>query len=176
VTPGLSISDRYYTIQDVDDRNFRAGRTADGRQVLMSPFQTGPIALFFDDEGRLLGRERRRTTEPAPMWTGGGPSQIPGDWFERAILRRFRGWQDEIGLEPGTIRVRGFFLDEEQLGIKDMPDHFAEYLADPANFILDEEETLDWPGLIEDWRRAGRFVLWWGKDYWMEADGEIEST
>lgn len=75
---------------------------------------------------------------------------------------------------PGTISVRAFFLPELWLGIQDLPDHYQDFLDHPEN--SNEDERQYYPKEIEEWRDSGSFVLLWNEDYYLNADGELESS
>ena len=41
-------------------------------------------------------------------------------------------------------------------------------LVPARQFALDRD--------IVEWSRSGKFVLWWGSDLWMDADGNVVAT
>jgi hypothetical protein len=168
--------ERYYSIQDQGDYDFLVGTTRDGRQVLMGLLCPELVVVFFDPEGRFLECEARPWEVPAPRMPGGTPFQIYDREFRESIRAQIQGWHEEIGFEPGPIAVREFFIWDRWLGIKDLPDHLEEFLADPSGAAEDEEEADDLRESINLWLNDGQFVLWWAKDYWMGADGDVDST
>ncbi len=75
---------------------------------------------------------------------------------------------------PGTISVKAFSLPELGLGIQDLPDHYQDFLDHPEN--NNEDERQHYPKEIDEWRESGSFVLLRNEDYYLNADGEIESS
>ena len=75
---------------------------------------------------------------------------------------------------PGTIFVKPFFLQEAGLGISDLPEHYQEFLDHPKN--ANEDERFYYPEEIKEWREGGNFVLWWNEDYFLNEEGELESS
>ena len=75
---------------------------------------------------------------------------------------------------PGTISVKSFFLPELWLGIRDLPDHYQDFLDHPEN--SNEDERFYYPEEIKEWREGGNFVLWWNEDYFLNEEGELESS
>jgi hypothetical protein len=49
-------------------------------------------------------------------------------------------------------------------------------LENPHDSSFSDEDRKEYPRTIEEWLRAGNYVLWCGNDLWMSGDGEIEST
>ena len=155
---------RLYKIQN-DIHHYHTGHLSSGNQVLMDEAHR----IEFDLEGNLIaafGRENSQTTLTAYD-------------VEGKVLAAFT--QEEVPLPsmmlpytPGTISVKPFFLPEDWLGIRDLPDHYQEFLDNSEN--ADEEERQYYPEEIRDWRECGNFVLWWNEDYFLNADGELESS
>lgn len=75
---------------------------------------------------------------------------------------------------PGTISVKAFSLPELGLGIQDLPEHYQNFLDHPEN--NNEDERQHYPKEIEEWRESGNFVLLWNEDYYLNTDGELESS
>jgi hypothetical protein len=194
-------SERRYPFLDRDGGYFYAGTATGGRQVLLF---THGVALVFDADGNFLSSERREPPRRRPYRprTGRGPKLDPEgnilgqlfaywstpegqrDWEhgvreEERIRDTFlRPWLAELGFEPGQIWVKTFDDPATGLGIADLPDHFATFLADPDAPFFDDEDRSEYPKEIEEWRREGMFVVrsrnsdW----LWMNGDGDINST
>jgi hypothetical protein len=145
---------------------FDAGTTSDGRQVLMGLYCPDLVAIAFDREGELLGIERR----PLEFL-----QQRDGvyDIYDERIPPRLLAWQEEMGLQPATIRVSKFFLDDLGIGIEDYPDHFGEILDDPEASDEEQDEIRE---SMRTWDAEGQFVLLWGNDYWLDGTGEVGSS
>ncbi len=157
-----------YPIKPHERRWIYAGVTSDNRQTLMGLFRPNLVAIFFNKDGSLLGVEER-------------PLQALGQNYER-IEHDLSAWQEELGFQPVTIRVRKFFVLNEAgtprenawhldgIGIVDYPAFYHDVLAHPEKYTEDEIDHVR----IEQprWGRDGDFVLWWGNDYWFDGTGE----
>ena len=75
---------------------------------------------------------------------------------------------------PGTISVKEFFIPGQWIGIKELPDHYQEFLDEPKSST--EDERLDYPEEIAQWRADGSFVLWFNEDYFLNEEGELEPS
>lgn len=74
------------------------------------------------------------------------------------------------------IDIQEFFLEDRYLGIRLLPDYLEEFIKDPTSVAEDEEDIAFHQEILDEWKTEGKFILWWGKDYWFGADGEVEST
>ena len=169
------------------------GKTDDGRQVLMGLLCPELIAVFFDAAGDFLQVEPRALTQLPPRqgvvrvsWetTAGvqslegirpGPYQMYDPTFEETLARDLAAWKREIGFQEAPITVREFFLDDHFLGIRRLPDHLQEFRNNPES-VADIEERREMEDRIREWESLDQFVLWWGKDYYLSRDGDVEST
>ena len=161
-----ALLERLYTLRH-DQGYFDTGTTDDGRQVFAYWDSQEPMAVFFDGDGNLLGCEVRQLSIDAPYGT---PE------CEALISQAVQLWQDEIGFQPKPIRVRRFALPEHELGIEDRPDHYETFLKAPELEEPDEEEREGMFEQIREWDEENSFVLYWGNDYWVNADGEVTSS
>jgi hypothetical protein len=156
---------RLYAVQGYGD-DFHTGTVGDGRQVIMGLLCPNLVAVFFDSSGNFLETQKRAL----PFMRPKGPYDI----YDKRIGPQLRCWQKEIGFRPGTVKVRRFSLPEEGVGIDDLPGHFQEFVDERSQFI--ESDGEDYREMIRAWQDAGNFVFWWAKDYWMDRDGDVEST
>jgi hypothetical protein len=127
-------------------------------------------ALFFDGEGNLIDTQTRSL--PAAPDMRGLSSSDPR--FEQVVAKATQAWHDEMRFQPSVIKVRRF--DHDGLKIEDLPDSYQEFISDPEAFELDEDERARWREQVTQWMNEGMFVLWWGKDYWINSAGEVDST
>ena len=164
------MSDRYYNILG-HEPEFYAGTVAGGGQVLMGMQSfTEVIGLFFDRDGEFTHAETRQLPQEPPV-----VDDNPYDPdFLAKVAATIRAWQTEMGLENGRIRVRRFSCEGN--AIDDLPGHYKEFLDDPVRFEPDAERREAWRAEIQKWIDSRKFVLYWGQDYWMEADGHVHST
>jgi hypothetical protein len=161
---------RLYAIQYIDYEQFCAGLTSDDRQVLIGLLYPEIVAVFFDAKGEFIGVERRPLTNAREQ---GRPNPYDPD-LHPVVMHSLSVWQMEMGFRPGTIEVRRF--ETYGAAIADRPWHYEEFLRNPAAFEPDEREQAAWRDEVRSWDQRGLFVLHWGKDYWMNADGSIDST
>ena len=199
--PSIPNSERRYAFMDGDGGYFYAGTDAGGRQVLLF---TRAVALLFDLDGNLRGSERREPPERQPYRPGTGErieldlkgnvlGQLIEHWLtpegqlswehgvreeERIRDTFFRPWLAEFDFRPGTILVKKF--DDPMTGIRvaDLPDHYAQFLADPDAQFFDDDDRTEYPEMIEAWLRRGMFVVRVGdvEWLWMTGDGDVNST
>ncbi len=160
---------RAYQLNGYED-DFYTGLTDDGRQALMGLLCPNLVVYFFSPEGVLLGHEVRPWRHPAPGSSGQG-YHIYDSEFQHSLAEQFSEWSREIGLKSGGIQVQRFFDEEECVGIEDLPEHYEnlDLWEDPDERQLVEQER-------REWLTQGQFVFWWAKDYYMAADGEVDST
>ncbi len=155
---------RLYLIQN-DIYHYHTGRLSNGNQVLMDEVHR----VEFDTEGNLLAafcRETSQTTLKALDIEGNVLAVFSQEAPEAPSMM--------IPFTPGTISVKPFSLPELWLGIQDLPDHYQEFLDHPEN--VNEEERHYYPNEIDAWRECGNFVLLWDEDYYLNEDGELESS
>ncbi len=149
------MQNQLYKLQD--GIPFRAGHLRDGNQVLLSRFGSDAIDIRFSRNGEFLGYDRHAV----------GPETDVPDSAIDAVLNR-------VGITPGVIRVRAFVLPEYGIEIRDMPEYLQEFLDASEDFPAERASHLK--EAVADWVRSGSFVLVWGEDYEINADGEVEST
>jgi hypothetical protein len=152
--------ERLYTIQH-DGWHYHAGRIRSGTQVLMGVQLPELVMVEFDDEGGFLRTLQRALSRAAVS-----------DEDQRA--RELERWQEELGFTPGAISVHRYFLPERWIGIRDLPDHYQEVLDRPE--ALTEERRRELEEDIRLWRERGDFVLYWDEDYYLDRDGELQSS
>ena len=140
----------FYTIQN-DIYHYYTGYLSNGNQVLLnsdgSEEDTPVFPLVeFDKDGNFLAIHTKETGNPG---------------FNPLLFT------------PATILVKQFFIPDHWIGIKDLPEHYQEFLDHPEN--ANEDERFYYPEEIEGWRASGEFVLWFNEDYFLNEDGELDS-
>ena len=164
-----------HLIQHCPDADLHAGKIAGDRQVLMGLLYPNITAVVFDDEGEFL-KVNYTSAPAAEMHPDGDVYLLHSPEYQERYLELLERCKGEIEFQAGTIWIRPFWIDEDYIGIRPLPSHLEEFLVNPDDVAEDEEEKEDLLEDIKDWRASGNFVLWWGKDFWMDASGEIEST
>jgi hypothetical protein len=155
------------------DPDFETGFCADGRQVVMGLLCPCLVAYFFDANGIWIGKEINPWEYPAPTHPASGRYLLSDAAFISAMDRQTTAFQEKIGFRPGTIRVKSFFDEEYGIGIELLPEHYVDIETSP---YIPDEERQNFLESRDDWLENGNFVWWWGKDYYMSAEGEVEST
>lgn len=174
----LRDANHLYVIKPHERRWIYAGATSDQRQVLMGLSCPNLVAIYFDMEGNLLGVQERVLRFMVEDSERGIATAIYDERIEPDLL----SWQEELGFRPATISVHKFFVLEERsnqwegacqrdgIGIVDYPAHYHDVLAHPDEYT-DEQKECVWADKAR-WDSEGRFVLWWGNDYWFDGSGE----
>jgi hypothetical protein len=139
--------------------DFRAGFLQDGTQVLMGFSGPDLVALKFDTSGNYLTLLSKEFIMPADRYS---------IWEE--VEEQLGQWATELGFTEGTVEVEKFSLPEHEIEINDFPDHLQELLDSGKELKGDEKEMMD------DWVKSKEFVLIWGRDLWLNENGEVAST
>ena len=149
--------------------HFYAGHLVSGTQVLMGVQFPDFVMVEFNADGDYLKTSvRKASIESKNIF------DIPLTNEDEEFLTEFRGWQTELGFIAGTISVKQFFLSDRSIGIKDLPDHYQEVLDFPDN--IDAKRLKELQQDIRLWRESGDFVLYWDEEYYLDQDGELESS
>jgi hypothetical protein len=165
---------RLFPIQSHED-DFFAGVCADGRQVVMGLLCPAVAAYFFDAEGNYLASERRRWSAGAAKLAGRKPPYtIFGCHFRELTAQQTKAWQTELGFRPGNIYVKQFSNRDHTVGIEILPSHYQD--LETTARLTTEVERRQLIASRDQWLEDGSFVWWWGKDYYMSKEGEVEST
>lgn len=168
LTDGKQAPDKLYRIRSEDGYNFIAGHSGKGEQVLLGVHERRLVGVFFQPEGDFIGVEDR----PQPPEEVAALSELDA---ELALWPRLEAWKAEVGFTPCDIQVKAFLVFPLEVGIYDMPLSYQTFLDNPLSF-RDEETRTTIRDAIADWRATGRFILWWRKEYWMNAQGEVTDT
>jgi hypothetical protein len=163
--PRLPRFGRLYRIAYEEGSGLMVGTVADGRQVIFGDFMSAAFAIFFGPDGGML-ECRIANHNPPRTWEefSAGPSEV--------MLR----WQPELDFRAGPIEVRKFWVDEIGVGIEDYPSHYQDVIDKLARKEPLDELEAEFVKEIPSWNERGRYVLYWGNDWWMNGDGTCEST
>jgi hypothetical protein len=162
-----SLPRKLYTLRH-DQEYFETGTSANGRQILTDGGCVSELmAIYFDDAGNLLECEVRHLPIEKPYGTAE---------CEVATEQAVETWKHDIGFHPAPIRVYRFALPAHGVAIEDRPDFYEAFLKAPELEEPDEEERKAMFEQIREWDEQGNFVLYWGNDLWLDADGEVTSS
>jgi len=153
----------------IDD--FIAGTCDNNRQALMGLLYPYVVMVFFSAEGKLVEILLRPLPFQAKSGGERGPYLLEEPDFQQKLEDYLLERQKDIDFTEVTIHVELFMIPCLSLGIENLPRHLQEFLRDPGDFS--DEEKLNYPEIIERWKQQNDFVLWWGKDYYLNRKGEI---
>jgi hypothetical protein len=148
---------------------FRTGHLVNANQVLISAQLPELVMIEFDKDGGYM----RTLVKELPHEL---LSSIKGRlWIDSDdLFIEIDKWANETGIKQGTISVQKFYIPERSIGIRDLPDHYQEAIDQADDYDEDERREI-----LEDvhlWCERGDFVLWFTQDYYMTAEGEVDST
>ena len=126
------------------------------------------VALYrFKPDGEFLGAEASPIAPQPPL-----PRMH--DLRDRMLHDHLRS---ALGLEPGLVRVRRFFDDRRQIGIRPIDDHHKEFAVDPEAYCSgDREDVTDQMEILQSWVAEKQFVFDFHNNYWVDDTGEVESS
>jgi hypothetical protein len=153
-----------YRIQNNGD-HFYCGKLKNGNQALMGVQRPRLTMVEFDANGKFVQVSFREATSAE-----GNVKAEAEDQLNIELLI----WQKEVGFKPRTISVKPFFLSDLWIGIKDLPDHYQEVLDNPEKFDEQRRQVLEED--IHNWYDDGNFVFYWDEEYYLDEEGELESS
>lgn len=154
--------ERKYPLDDFED--FFTGKDHEGQLIIcgvLLPFFT---AVIFDKEGDYLRIERKRI-ENIKVRDG---IIYPGDGGDNNY--DIEDFIKDLNISQCKIFIKKFFLDEEYIGIEDLPYHLTEEAVDADTDFSEREEDM------KDWVDSGCFVFNWGNDYHIDGEGTVISS
>jgi hypothetical protein len=149
-------------------RYFYAGSLPEGRQALIGRSLDGEMVVaVFDFKGELQQVIHHELPSPPVIPDCPYGREVNEVQFAEYLKKQF-------GFAAGPIRVREFRLSGGELAVYRFPERYQKFLKDPSDPDFDMEERIAFPTLIEDWKRAGLFVLEVEPcDYWLDQTGEV---
>ena len=162
---------RLYAIRYEPDNYFFCGVAPSGEQVLMGLGDGDLVLVSFNPDGTFLGCYRKRVPLDAPEQLTPGAKRVQQ---ADQLMQAMEAWQAELGLTPADISVRHFFVPELDIGTADLPGGYTR--ASQRLHALPSEERAELERDIDRWVAERRYVLWWGKEYWMNEAGEVTDT
>jgi hypothetical protein len=94
---------------------------------------------------------------------------------EEQVWEAIEEWKQVLGFTDRAIAVESFSLPDLRIGISDLPDSFQRFLRNPDT-VEHAERRAKWEADIEEWNATNKFILRWGDDYWMDAEGNVYAT
>ena len=158
-----SLPQRSYNIKN-DVLHYYAGHLKSGNQVLMGIQLPELVMVEFDSTGGYVGTTIRNTSSVVHLPETG----------EEDMSRELQNWQQELGFTGATITIQPFFLLDRYIGIKDLPDHYEEVLNQPEAYSASRRRELQED--VRLWNERGDFVLYWDEEYYLNQDGELDSS
>jgi len=148
-----------YTIQ-TRPQGYFTGTTNNGKQVLLGWLHDIIAVVIFDNTGDLL--ETREYPVNIDLKKGLGPA------VEAMVEKQIQVVRQLLSIREGSIQVNPFFVERWDIGLKQFPLDLEDYLDHPDGHS--EEDAQIFRKDIEDWKRAGNCVLYWGNDYLLGRD------
>lgn len=142
-------------------RTYYTGSTADGKQVLLGWHSDFIAVLLFDETGKLL--ETKAYPLGIDLKLGLGPA------VEVKARKKIQVIMRELHYRRGPIRVKPFFIESWQVGLRLFPIDLEEFLADPDRFAEDEAQIYKTD--IDRWKANQNCILQWGNNYYLDRDG-----
>ena len=175
--------------------DFYTGRIASGQLVLMGLLCPYLVVVYFDANGGYLSLEEVELTLPPQQegatriyWeeSNGTIKEVKtakplvyntrNPEFHESLEKDIRAWWKKFGFRKQAIDIQEFFIEERYLGIRLLPEYLKEFIEDPEEIAEDQEDAAEYQEILDRWRASGKFVFWWGKDYWFGKNGKVEST
>lgn len=151
---------------------FRTGISPTGTQYIVGTILPVILVYSFDALGEMLERTVVPLKSP-PRIDSASKVYVTDSSFLASMDQEIQNVLDSHRVSTDAITVNEFYDEEYNVGIKDLPDSFTEFLENPNAVAPEDRQGISED--IADWRRAGRFVLSWGTEHWMSQNGEMLS-
>jgi hypothetical protein len=161
-----------YTIQNYDDY-YSTGTTGNDEQVVMGLIAPDIVIYFFDQEGFYLRQKSVPLPNPPEKDSESGIYLLDSHFIAR-FADELAEVKRQFGYQPGPISIETFFDPKNYVGVSSYPSNYQEFLDYPDRFS--EEEKQAYESYIKQWDDDECFVFCWGEEYWMNSNGEIESS
>ena len=153
-----------------EDYIFDTGRNANNDQIVIGIQTPNIVVLQFSDEGELQNINKT----PVDISDDTHLYDIYSDIYNELFLKI----KTQLGFVSAPICILKFFLEQDEIGIQDFPDHFLDYLNnknDETMYDLEQRESYE--KLIPEWKMKNNFVFFWCEEYYIDGEtGEIESS
>jgi hypothetical protein len=150
---------RKYTLQPDEHYGIYTGQLGNASlQVLAGYRRKQFLIISFDQDGDLKDVSLKAETELV-------------DKSEEAYLQTLFV---SAGFILAPIHVHKFFLEEHEVGIRDLPQDMEDVFNDRESYS--DEEWEDYVARLEQWKFRGDFVFWWGNDFWCDYEGYITAS
>jgi hypothetical protein len=153
---------RLFPIQD-DQGYYSTGVLPNGNQVLCGVGGPNFVKVEFSGSGDYLDI-KETPTDPHLL-------RAVGERFlavnQTELNQEFEDWKNAMELIPSTIQVKLFSIENYRIALQEFP----EFMQEEAE--RGDEDAIEW---MQEWKASGSFVLYWGNDYFLSPDGEVESS
>lgn len=163
-----------YTIQNHGVR-YWTGVTPNNKQVIMGPSIPNIVMYVFSPQGELEDK-KVFSMNPVPVWDNEGHVYLTDAAFIAGMEQQVNAIQQQMGITGKSIQVQRFFDKDEDIGIRDLPEEFEQYLEHGGRGGYTEEDRESLAESIKDWRASGRFVFVWGDEIGLSQNGEVWSS
>jgi hypothetical protein len=161
-----------YTIQN-NEIYYWTGRDRNHQQVMLGLLAPDILIYRFDMDGNYLKCERAALINNPKKDDETGIYVLDSTFMARFSSELVKV-KHLIGYQARTIRINEFFDLEHYVGILPYPSDYQNFLDSPDGFS-DEEKRI-YESHVSRWDKDGNFVFCWGEEYWMNSEGEIESS
>ncbi|GEM_PF-4515583 len=175
-------SQRQYIIKEHPYYGIYPGRSADRKPLVAFSGYPAVTMVYFDADGEMIDE----TTHP-PFKT---KSTRRG---EDGVIESERKYLKSLGIATfESVHVQKFWASD-MIGIEDYPSSFALILPDHDDEYIKErdlfkefygenwqqafsDEIQDLKRQLREWDEVGAWVLFYGNDYWVDAQGNITDS
>src|SRR5262249_44817577 len=136
---------------------YYAGKTTNGRQILIG-WLGNAIAIFqFDDQGALI--DTKELPIDADLGEGLGPV------VESKVENQILSICARLGFHDEVIHVAPFYSERLSAGIRQYPIDLEEFIHNPGEFA--NEDAAIFQADIADWNACENFILRWNEDHYL---------
>jgi len=160
-----------YNVQTHPYGDYSCGTDGFNHQIAIGLLHPYIVAVFFETGGGFTELRMRPLRVHTPVVERSGLPLVEDPDFQDKAADEILAWQTELRFSEGPIAVDAFCVREVCVGIEDLPRHFRDFGLRASEFS--DEERREYPRLIEEWSSVGKFVFWWGHDYYLTRAGEI---
>lgn len=156
------------TLQN-DGTRYWTGLLDDGKQLIIGPSLPNILVYTFDQSGKFAAKEVI-PLDPKPTFDESEHAYVTDTTFITTMESQITSILQKMGCSLQTVQVEEFYDDVDDIGVKELPAEYDEYLDEADRFSAEDCEYFE--RAIKEWREAHRFVFVWGIELWISMDGE----